>query len=678
MAQFPSTSAADGIWTLKKVRRAILGDNWPPLVPPDEFFANTVLLLNADGASNAGQNNTFLDSSSNAHTITRNGNATQGSFSPFSVDDGKWGVYFVDNQDSLSAPVTAPGTGDFTVEAWVRFDTLSGNQIIFSFGSYNPSIYYRSGSNELAVYHSSAFYLSGFTPVVNTWYHIAFTRNGTDSRLFVNGVQQGSTTSYSTDISSTTFNIGYDGVDRFGGYLSNVRYVRGTALYTSGFTPSTTPLTAVSGTELLTCQSNRFVDKSSSAHSITVTGTPKVVPFSPFPQTTAYDASTNGGSGYMDVIGDYLSVANSADFRLGSGEFTIECWVNFFDTTTHPEAFAIGLYGSQASRRSWLLSRNGSGIRFRYSADGGAATEFVGNVTLANNAWYHIAVTRDSSSDTRFFVNGALTNTANITTSFYDNTVDPLLIGDTGAASVYAFNGYIADARVIKGTAVYTSAFTPPTSPLTEVSGTSLLCNFTNASIYDATGKNVVETVGNAQVDTTTVKYGTGAMEFDGTGDYLFSTPSEQFDFGSGDFTVEFWFNSNDISAFQTAISLFNNSGWVVRFNASKIAFVPYISGVYQFILGDISTLSSNTWYHIAVTRNGNDFKLFINGTLEDSKTGSFTIPSGQLLNVGRWNGYTNRDFSGYIDDLRITKGIARYTANFTPPTAELPVIGEV
>jgi len=183
-----------------------------------------------------------------------------------------------------------------------------------------------------------------------------------------------------------------------------------------------------------------------------------------------------------------------------------------------------------------------------------------------------------------------------------------------------------------------------------------------------------LETVGNAQVDTAVTKYGTGSMQFDGTGDYLESSPNSTFDLDNGNFTVEFWFNSNDISASQTAISLIDGGGgWVIRLNASKIALVPYISGSFQFVLGDITTLSSDTWYHIAVTRDGNDFKLFINGTLEDSETNSVTLPSGKKLNVGRWNGYDSRDFNGYIDDLRITKGVARYTANFTPPAAKLP-----
>jgi len=196
-------------------------------------------------------------------------------------------VDFNDNTDRMEANVAAPGTGDFTVEAWVKFKTLSSNQSIFSFGSFSPGIYYRSASNELAVYHSSAFYLSGFTPVVDTWYHIAFTRNGTDSRLFVDGVQQGSTTSYSTNISNTTFYMGYDGVDYFGGYLSNVRYVRGTALYTSDFTPSTTPLTDVLDTQLLTCKApDPLKDNSSNNRTITLTNTPTAQGSGPFTSDT--------------------------------------------------------------------------------------------------------------------------------------------------------------------------------------------------------------------------------------------------------------------------------------------------------------------------------------------------------------------------------------------------------
>jgi hypothetical protein len=305
-----------------------------------------VLLLHGDG-TNGAQNNTFLDSSTNNFTITRNGNTTQGTFSPFSLAAGEWSNYFDGSGDFLDVPDNAAleiGASSFCIEAWINPNALpaSGSERYiaakwisasrsFAFGYVNTS-----GTIQLRLVYSTtgntSLNISQNAPIVaNAWQHIAVTRDGTTARFFLNGVQQGSTQTLnatfwdSTEV-LTIGRFGTGGGSQFDGYLSNLRVVIGSAVYTSNFTPSNTPLTAITNTRLLTCQSNRFVDNSTNAFAITRNGDVRVTPFSPFAPTAAYSAGTNGGSGYFDGTGDYLMLGTNVLPDI-SGAFTFECWV---------------------------------------------------------------------------------------------------------------------------------------------------------------------------------------------------------------------------------------------------------------------------------------------------------------------------------------------------------------
>ncbi|NBQ98138.1 MAG: LamG domain-containing protein [Microbacteriaceae bacterium] len=263
---------------------------------PDPYFEYTTLLLPGNG-TNGAQNNTFLDSSSNNFTITRNGNTTQGNFSPFSQTG--WGNYFDGTGDYLSVADNAAfdlGTSDFTIEGWVYVTATSGSQqTLVSKGT---------GANNQASYHIALdgstwkYYLSGngstwsiasgvsmgASAGLNTWQHIALVRSGSTFTPYVNGVA-GTTTTSSASIfdGNKVFSIGADdaAAQFVIGYISNTRVVKGTAVYTSNFTPPTAPLTAISGTSLLTCQSNRFVDNSTNPSQSTETP-----PYKPSPHST--------------------------------------------------------------------------------------------------------------------------------------------------------------------------------------------------------------------------------------------------------------------------------------------------------------------------------------------------------------------------------------------------------
>ena len=221
----------------------------------DEDFNQTVLLLHGDG-TNGAQNNTFLDGSTNNFTITRNGNTTQGTFSPFSGADGYWSNFFDGTNDRLTIADNAalrPGTSAFTIEAWVYRAAAGAAHTIFAKGASTPTgfAFLITSSNTLRFTDTSTDITSTGTVAANTWVHVAAVREGTGSnqlKLYINGVQDGTGTSSTNFTQTEEARIGENrgATDDFNGYISNFRYVIGTAIYTSGFTPSTSPLTTTS------------------------------------------------------------------------------------------------------------------------------------------------------------------------------------------------------------------------------------------------------------------------------------------------------------------------------------------------------------------------------------------------------------------------------------------------
>jgi hypothetical protein len=182
---------------------------------------------------------------------------------------------------------------------------------------------------------------------------------------------------------------------------------------------------------------------------------------------------------------------------------------------------------------------------------------------------------------------------------------------------------------------------------------------------------NDLETVGNAQISTTIKKYGTGSLAFDGAGDFLFVSSSPNFAL-SGDFTIECWAYPNSQSKRFPAIVFFNTPNIAIQYDHEDAA------NKFSFLIGGTriapsSTQSTGAWYHVAAVRSGSTVILYINGTSVATTTNSTAFGSTALA-VGGYDPISvERAFNGYIDDLRITKGIARYTSNFTPPTAALP-----
>lgn len=209
-----------------------------------------------------------------------------------------------------------------------------------------------------------------------------------------------------------------------------------------------------------------------------------------------------------------------------------------------------------------------------------------------------------------------------------------------------------------------------------------LLGNGTNGSttIVDSSpSPKTMTAVGDAKISTAQSKFGGASILFDGSGDYLSTPNNAAFNFQSSSFTIEAWvyLTTNNPASNHCIVSNYQNptNGWALQTASvspgGRLSFNA--SGDGYDILGT-TVLSTNTWYHVAVSGEVGSIKLFVNGVQEGSTyTGATSLNSTAITTVGGlWAGGLYNTFFGYIDDLRITKGVARYTTNFTPPTEQL------
>jgi hypothetical protein len=244
---------------------------------------------------------------------------TNGFYLPFSGGTAtSYAGSFNGSSQSLTVPDNAAftlGTNDFTIECWINFSSLASQPIftaqmnaaatvwsyymvVLSTGQLNSVILDASSATQYTTSSAAGAIL------VNTWYHVAFVRNGNTNRQYINGVQAGtvSVTGITVRDSASLLGVGKGGEYAAGqlvtGYISNFRLVNGTCLYPSGttFIPPTTALTAVTNTSLLTLQSATIVDNSTNAFTITNVGTVVTSVQSPFLNPTVLTADSSGNA----------------------------------------------------------------------------------------------------------------------------------------------------------------------------------------------------------------------------------------------------------------------------------------------------------------------------------------------------------------------------------------------
>jgi hypothetical protein len=646
----------------------------------------TVLLMKAEGS--AKQNDVISyqygsDFTLNQLTATLTNDPYVTSFSPY-----RSGGYSTHFPNGATGNLNWSGTtlsGDYTIEAWIYTTEVdnSGYNNILSDVSSNVqfSLHSPSNGNMYTIYQSAVKLGPTATGTgLNEWVHFVWEREGTTLRHYCNGalLQSGTVDNNSFTISK----IGqyYTGGYEHHGYIRDLRVMSSAKYGGSSYTVPTEPLayTDEATTELLACH-HPYIR----AEGVSISQTGSSIGTSPFGPYDYSPIKTANQVGYNDDIGSFYLDTNSgtgpdavtlpatANLAFGTGAFTIEWWQYWDGAQVNYGTFLDLGYSSSTNI---LIQNYPSGTNQYRVYMNGTSTQ-INEASAANsNQWYHYALVRNGTTVT-LYRNGLTSGSATFSGDLGSN-VDTH-IGKQGSS--YGLSGsYIADFRIVKGTAVYTSNFTPPTSRLGWITGTVYqIQNAYDISLNDTAAANSLKPFGNAATSTAQRKFTTSSsVYFDGTGDYIDTEDTDLFAFGTGDFTWEMWLyhttyepsyllEFSDGSFGDTGIHHATSQGHLVYHTSTT----GTGSSLYTTGFG---SMSNTTWYHIAASRVNGTTYLFKDGVLQTSAADTHDYAASRLR-IGAYGNNTNISFNwtGYLQDLRISKGFGRYTSSFTPPTAE-------
>lgn len=380
------------------------------------------------------------------------------------------------------------------------------------------------------------------------------------------------------------------------------------------------------------------------------------------PESYPYAIDFNGTS-------DRIQMTDYSDLAFGTDDFTIDAWIKTSVSSADPDNRRLISFSTSNSNNAAQIFISSNGTLVLYAE---ATNILESNSVVDDDVWYHVALVR-ANGTVKMYINGTSEDNASFTNNLVSNCC---YIG-----RMYDNNGYwdgsIVGMRITKGEALWTANFTSPTGPEAITSNTKFYAIGTaepsaNSHIPYFNGAELGNELG----------YFNNGMYFDGSsyinvGD---NTNPEDFNFHTEDFTVDWWeyqtakvYGSGPLSshhtigaqawAFYTNSSLqrviymsSNNSSWDISSN--------------RFIVNE----ELNRWIHWAFTRDGNTFKVYKDGILQVTFTSSYALADhDNSPSIGRYN--TGGYWQGYMSDVRISKGIVRWTSNFRPPTRSYKTI---
>jgi hypothetical protein len=410
------------------------------------------------------------------------------------------------------------------------------------------------------------------------------------------------------------------------------------------------------------------------------------------------------GTGSVSAAGGTAAVSTGTlgtQFNFGTGDFTIEMWSYLVAGVNNYQRLLHMVYNGGPSLQI-RYSDSGYGSRFQIMMDGADNSKiYAPNYTDASmaGAWYHIAMVR-SSGNISLFINGILqtirnNNYTGTPVTSYSDTTNISSVQEVGIGTGFPLNGYLDEYRITNGVARYTDNFTPPTAAfpdsgpvvtdpyfanvalLLHGDGIEASTTFTDSSSVPKT----MSVQGGTSLVTGVRQVGTASMYYGGNG-YAVASLAASLNFGTNDFTAEAWLRPNNVTSTQV---LFGDilwqtgyqGGWSLDIVSNGVLMVTWggNTGAWFTTSSPAGVIAAGKWQHVATTRAAGVWRVFVNGVkvLEFANTSNYSGSRNWRVGAKLGDGVNYQNYSGFMDDHRVTNGVARYTGNFTPSIAAFP-----
>jgi hypothetical protein len=374
--------------------------------------------------------------------------------------------------------------------------------------------------------------------------------------------------------------------------------------------------------------------------------------------------------------------------------WTWSSWVKLASSSSHQNIFC---FGAANTDQVTLAINSNKQLSYSVIVSNTTTVEYVTEQQFRDPiSWYHIMVTGDTTPGSPLFkvyINGVQTTSFATSTNSAAQNLDTEAnntvvhrIGERAFSSSQPFDGYLAEVHWIDGQALTPASFGETNSDTNqwvpiEVTGITYGTNgfylpFSTAALASSftdssSSSHTITANGDVSHSRAQKKIGNSSIKFDGTGDYLSSADSNDWSFGTGDFTLEAYVRFNDSAGSENLFSQYQGGSnrWYLHADLTNNTLGFYDAGSGMDIEQTVVTWVADTWYHVAMVRNSGTVTYYVNGT---AYTITGTNPNGNItsntgaLQIGQYDSGTN--LNGYMDEIRISNS-ARYTGAFTPTT---------